>query len=149
MTMPRRRGSPTRRVLPSEHRSVRRRILDVDAGEGTSAQPQADASENVRGRGRSAIPNIAITPRKRSNVIRGIRRSMGGLRPLDIGEYLKELEEEERRTLARERASRTGWTSSEDVSVGEDSEDEYLPPGAVRRRVGSSEGRVGSSEGRI
>ena len=112
MTMPRRREAPTRRVLPSEHRNVRRRILDVDAGEGTSAQPQADASGNVRCRGRSAAPNIAVTPRKQKNVIRGIRRSMGGLRTLEIGEYLKELEEEERRTLALERAAGKGWTSS-------------------------------------
>ena len=106
--MSERREALPRRVLPSVHRNVRRRILNVDAGEGTSGQPQQDASENVRGRASGDASSIALTPRRRKTVIRGIRRRMGGLKLLEINDYLGELEEEERRAKARRRTDGGG-----------------------------------------
>ena len=94
--------------------SVRRRLgYDADAGPSTSR-------DEVR-----ASSAITSTPRRPSSVLRSIRRLDTNLSDNRINEVLLQIEREE-----SERAERNSDDSFVDVSVDEDSGDEYRPPGA-------------------
>ena len=139
--MAERREDTFRHVLPIGHQRVRRRLLDSEAGEGTSQQPHA-AERPIPTPPRLRLPNIAaVTPKRYKGVIRGIRRNIAGLKGKAIENYLEELERLEKERDGTQTVVIEGWTSSEsDISVDEDSGDEYRPPGE-RRGEGSAEGR--------
>ena len=122
--MSRRPQEHVRRVLPLGSRA--RRVLDLDAGEGPSAQPdQPRDLPRVRdGQSQtqeSASGVIQTTPMKHKGILRGIRRRMGGLKPLEIDEYLLELDRDPRRR--RMVADDSGWPSSGDDDDNDDDDD--------------------------
>ena len=120
-----------RRVLPTGSENVRRR-LDLEAGEGTSAQrdppvrrPRVDARVPAPHPGSGPSQT---TPRKHHGLLRGIRRRMGGMSNLDIDGYIMQLERDQEDEVPRVRDE---WSSEDDITPDEDSGDEYLPPGAT------------------
>ena len=130
--MPKRREEHVRRVLPIGSEIVRRR-LDVEAGEGTSAQ-RAPAVQ--RSRVHDHVPAshpgsgpIQTTPQNHHGVLRGIRRHMGGLSELDIDGYITQMQAEHDQDALPH--VHDEWSSEDDITPEEDSGDEYLPPGAT------------------
>ena len=131
--MPKHREENVRRVLPTESENVRRR-LDLEAGEGTSAQrnppvrrPRVDARVPAPHPGSGPIQT---TPQKHHGVLRGIRRRMGGWSKLDIDGYIMQMQMERDQEDEVPRV-RDEWSSEDDITPDEDSGDEYLPPGAT------------------
>ena len=127
-----------RHVLPIGSESVRQR-LDVEAGEGTSAQGNVSVHprehrESTRG-AIEAPPNVVETPRRHHGGLRGIRRRLEGMRQLELDKYMLELD----RTEAQHRGRGQEWDSDDDISPDEDSGDEYVPPGARGRATGERE----------
>ena len=137
--MSKRRQEHERRVLPLGSERVRR-VLDVGAGEGPS-QPSASASPPKECRPKRfptpppASGSVTRTPMKHRGVLRGIRRRMKARDPLTIDDYILDRERDERRS----RRGVDGWSSEDDISLEEDSEDEYLPPEERRARFHESE----------
>ena len=130
--MPKRREVHVRRVLPTGSENVRRR-LDVEAGEGTSAQrPPPVQRSRVHDRVPASHPvsgPIQTTPQKHHGVLRGIRRCIGGLSELDIDGFITQMQaERDQDALPRVHDE---WSSEDDITPEEDSGDEYLPPGAT------------------
>ena len=130
--MPKRCEVHVRRVLPTGSENVRRR-LDVEAGEGTSAQRAPPVqSSRVHDRVPASHPvsgPIQTTPQKHHGVLRGIRRRMGGLSELDIDGYITQRQaERDQDALPRVHDE---WSSEHDITPEEDSGDEYLPLGAT------------------
>ena len=132
--MPKRREVHVRRVLPTGSENVRRR-LDVEAGEGTSAQraPPPPCTMFSCTRSYPCIASCVRThpddPQKHHGVLRGIRRSMGGLSELDIDGYITQMQaERDQDAMPRVHDE---WSSEDDITPEEDSGDEYLPPGAT------------------
>ena len=131
--MPKRCEEKVRRVLPTGSENVRRR-LDLEAGEGTSAQrdppvrrPRVDARVPALTYGSGAIQT---TPQKHHGVLKGIRRRMGGMSDLDIDGYIMQMERDQEDEVPRV-SVRDEWSSEDDITLDEDSGDEYLPPGAT------------------
>ncbi|XP_064086181.1 myristoylated alanine-rich C-kinase substrate-like [Macrobrachium nipponense] len=74
-------------------------------------------------------------------VLRDIRKHLGGLQPRDIDEYLSELDREH---VASPHFD-GGWSSSDEDSSPDESEDEYMPPMSARR-ASQGEGRSSESD---
>ena len=110
-----------------------RRRLDLQAGEGTSAQPDPPVRRpHVRARVPAPHPGsgpIQTTPQKHHGVLRGIRRRMGGWTQLDIDGYITQMQTE--RDHDEMPRVHNEWSSEDDITPDEDSGDEYLPPGAT------------------
>ena len=120
-------------MLPTGSENVRRR-LDLEAGEGTSAQrdppvqcPRVDARVPAPPPGSGAIQT---TPQKHHGVLRGIRRRMGGMSDLDIDGCIMQMERDQEDEVPRVRV-RDEWSSEDDIIPDKDSGDEYLPPSAT------------------
>ena len=130
--MPKRHEENVRRVLPIGSENVRRR-LDLEAGEGTSAQLDPPVRRpRVHDRVPAPHPGsgpIQTTPQKHHGVLRGIRHRMGGLSELDINGYITQMQAE--RDQDEMPRVHDEWSSEDDITPDEDSGDEYLPPGAT------------------
>ena len=121
---------------PQEHFRRVRRVLDYEAGEGTSRQQHPPSPPHIqrswsRSRYPPTVDDIIATPRKHRGVLRGIRRRQK-LPDKDIHDYLGgggESSDEEVREVGGDQR----W-SSEDISPAEDSGDEYVPPGSRGER---------------
>ena len=124
-----------RRGLPTDHGRVRR-VLDYEAGEGTSGQQHPPSPPRIqrpwsRSRYPPTVDDIIATPRKHRGVLRGIRRRQK-LPDKDIHDYFEgaETSDEEVRQVGGD----PGWSSDDDISPAEDSGDEYVPPGSRGER---------------
>ena len=131
-TMPKHREEHVRRVLLIGSENVWRR-LDLEAGEGTSAQRDPPVR---RPRVHDLVPAphpgsgpIQTTPQKYHGILRGIRRCMGGWSELDINGYITHMQAE--RDQDEMPRVHDEWSSEDDITPDEDSGDEYLPPGAT------------------
>ena len=118
-----------RRGLPTDHGRVRR-VLDYEAGEGTSRQQHPPSPPHIqrpwsRSRYPPTVDDIIATPRKHKGVLRGIRRRQK-LPDKDIHDYFGGDSSDEE---VREVGGDQGWSSDEDISPAEDSGDEYVLPG--------------------
>ena len=81
-----------RRGLPTDHGRVRR-VLDYEAGEGTSGQQHPPSPPRIqrpwsRSRYPPTVDDIIATPRKHRGVLRGIRRRQK-LPDKDIHDYFE------------------------------------------------------------
>ena len=116
--------NPSRRVIGA---TVRRRLEFPEEGEIPEDQPQ---------------PRVAIvsTPSRHSSLRQGIRRRTRNLSDAQIGEYLNDLWDRDDHPMV------PGDEDSDfdDISPDE-SEDEYLPPGA-RRQARGEESEFGMGE---
>ena len=88
--MSHRRQEHFRRGLPTDHGRVRR-VLDYEAGEGTSRQQHPPSPPRIqrpwsRSRYPPTVDDIIATPRKHRGVLRGIRRRQK-LPDKDIHDY--------------------------------------------------------------
>ena len=110
-----------------------RRRLNIEAGEGSSTQPEPSVVPRgvVPGpRGSVDAPaTIVTTPRRHPGVLRGIRKRMGGMRDKEINDYLMHLDREDRDISVGGGV----WSSSDEDISADDSEDEYRPPGDRER----------------
>ena len=136
-----RRQEHIRCVLPIGQERLRR-VLDYEAGEGTSRQPQpailppVDRPRRHQHAQQYPPPSSGIftTPRKHKGILRGIRRRKGALEPLTIDEYMSDIDRQD-----RDRHRLADWSSKDDISVDEDSGDEYVAPGFLGERAIESE----------
>ena len=130
--MPKHREENVRRVLPIGSENVRHR-LDLQAGEGTSAQPDPPVRRpRVHARVPAPHPEsgpIQTTPQKHHGVLRGIRRRMGGWSQLNIDGYITQMQVE--RDQDEVPRVHDECSSEDDITPDEDSGDEYLTPGAT------------------
>ena len=113
-----------RRGLPIAHGRVRR-VLDYEAGEGTSRQQHPPPLPRIqrpwsRSRYPPTVDDIIAIPRKHRGILRGIRRCQN-LPDKDINDYFEG-------TSSNEEVRELGWSSNEDISPAKDSGDEYVPP---------------------
>ena len=98
--------------------SVRRRLgYDVEAGPSTSQERPRESSRV-----------IVTTPKRCSTVLRNIRRLNTNISDDRINEVLLDLEEREERRRHRDDSD----DSFSDISVGEDSGEEYVPSRGAR-----------------
>ena len=123
-----------RRGLPTEHGRVRR-VLEYEAGEGTSRQQPPPPPPRIqrpwsRSRYPPTVDDIIATPRKHRGVFRGIRRRQK-LLDKEIHDYFGGDSSDEE---VREVGGDQEWSSDEDISPAEDSGDEYVPPGSRGER---------------
>ena len=115
-----------------------RRVLDYEAGEGTSRQQHPPPPPRIwspwsRSRYPPTVDDIIATPRKHRGILRGIRRRQN-LPDKDINDYFEgSSSDEEVRELVGGGGG-LGWSSDEDISPAEDSGDEYVPPGSRGER---------------
>ena len=92
-----------------------RRILDLEAGEGPSTQPDRVFVPRVEPPSESQMPaGMSTTPKKHRGVLRGIRHRMEGMRPRHIEEYMHDLDREETERVIEYQ----GWSSEEDITRG-------------------------------
>ena len=112
-----------------------RRVLDYEAGEGTSRQQHPPSPPRIqrpwnRSRYPPTVDDDIATPRKHRGVLRGIRRRQK-LPDKEIHDYFGGDSSDEE---VREVGGDQGWSSDEDISPAEDSGDEYVPPGSRGER---------------
>ena len=130
--MPKHREEHVRRVLPIGSENVQRR-LDLEAGEGTSAQHDPPVRRpRVHDRvpaSHSGSGPIQTTPQKHHGIPRGMRRRMGVWSELDIDGYITQMQAE--RDQDEMPRVHDKWSSEDDITPDEDSGDEYLPSGTT------------------